>query len=175
MVSMNDQSAIDAIVNAVEARLKAAEDKWGFGRLPTLVPLEWAERYGIQRRKFNTAVWSWNARETVKHGDALIRGIDKLEALAIKAGGEPLPPEQWEFEGPEGLIILVRDRARVGQAATLGRKAQVWSVDEIAALLQNHPLIVAVKSHFNGAVVESANEGAKVKRQIRDSEEGLPI
>lgn len=160
--------AIETIVKAVDRIGREMEEKWGVGRLPTLVPIVWAERFRDQQRRFSAAVWAVEPVSARKQGEAMLRAYEKLDALAVASGAKYGPSEQWEFEGPDGLIVLVRDISRVGQARLDGRAAAVWSLDEIASVIRNHPILAKAKSEFAGAVVESIRPGQDVKDALGD-------
>lgn len=174
-LSTGELDAITAIIAAVDRKGREMDEKWGTGRLPALVGVEWADRFSSQRRKFSEALWRWDYPEARKHGEAMERAYAKLDELATAAGAEQGAPEQWEFETPEGLVILVRDRARQGQVDTQGRRAQVWSLDEIASVLRNYPMLAAAKDAFPGAEVVSIRPARDFKDALDDSLEGLPI
>lgn len=152
-VSPGELDVVQEILWAVDRRSRELEDKWGVGRLPALVPLEWTERFLSQRRKFSAACQSLDCHETRRHGEAMLRAFDKLEALAIEAGYQPCPPEQWEFEVDGEAVILVKDIARLHQAETNGRRCMVWSLDEIANVIRAQKLVIEAKLEFQGAEV----------------------
>lgn len=162
---------IDVVVKAVDRRAREIEERWGLGRLPSLVPHELAERFRVQQRKFSTAVWAYDPEEVRKHGDAMLRAYAKLEETAVAAGAQPGPPEQWEFETDDGLVVLVRDMADTGRAQLHGRKGQVWSLDEIVSIVRAHPVLVAAKQAFPGSTVESI----RPPLEVRDFDDQIPF
>ena len=168
-------NAIDLIVRSVDQRGRQADDRWGIGRLPMLVPIDVAERFRSQQRKFSAAVWDRDTDAVRKHGEAMLRGYGKLEELATEGGATPTPPEQWEFETGDGLIILVKDLRDTGRVETHGRQAQVWSLDEIVSVIRAHPLIATAKDVFPGAVVETVRPSADVRQDLNDSLMELPL
>jgi hypothetical protein len=158
-----------AILASVDEVAKQLEDKWGWGRLPTLVEPKWAAKLVRARHAFNDAQKEWDVDLAQRKGDALIRGYRKLDQLATEAGHKPAPPEQWEFEGPDGPVILVKDRRDVGRAERHGRQCQVWALDEIEGIISKTPKVIErAKSHFMGAVVESIRPGSKSKDPLDD-------
>lgn len=174
-LSSGELDVIQAILEAVDQRGRAMDEKWGCGRLPTLVSLDWVERFASQKRKMSAAVWAWDCAEVRKHGEAMVRAYEKLDQLAIEAGHVPGPPEQWEFTTDQGLVILVQDRSRMNQAQTHGRRCQVWSIDEIAEVIRKHPILARAKEEFPGAEIVSVRVAREVKDQLNDSLEGLPL
>src|ERR1051326_390915 len=148
-------SQIQVIVHSVDQRGREIEHRWGRGRLPKLVPFDLAEKFRVQQRKFSGAVWEYELASVQKHGEAMLRAYAKLEEVAAASGAQPSPPEQWEFETDDGLVVLVKDIADVGRAQLDGRKGQVWSLDEIVNIVRAHPVLVAAKQCFPGAEVRS--------------------
>lgn len=148
--------ACETVVKALDRQAREIEQRWGIGRLPMLAGIEWAERFRSQQQKFSRALWEWDVDEVRKHGEAMQRAYAKLESLALEAGYQPMPPEQWEFQLPDGsVVILVRDKARICQADTGGRQVSVWSVDEIVSILTNYPALSKMKEAFPGAEIVS--------------------
>jgi len=158
-----------AIIKRVDERGRAIDERWGCGRLPTLVPVDWAAKFASQSSKFNHAIYQYDLAESLKHGEAMIRAYDRLEALAIEAGASDAPPDQWEFETDDGLVILIRDKSRLGQVQTRGRKCQVWSLDEIASVIRNAKIVAECKMAFPGAeLVETRPARAVAESLLND-------
>lgn len=170
-----DLDVLEAITNSVEEAGKAMDHKWGLGRLPIIVPIEWAERFANARRKFSDALWAYDVDAARKFGEALVRGFDKLDEVASGLRMEPGKPDQWEFMVGDKLVILVQDRARMAQADTQGRRADVWSLDEVRAILEAHQGLMAVKDAFPGAVVEEVSPARKVRQALNDNLDGIPF
>ena len=166
---------IDVIVRAVDRRGREMDERWGVGRLPTLVPHEIGEKFRVQRRKFSAALMDYDLDETRKHGDAMIRAYAKLNELATAAHGEPGAPEQWEFTVDGQLIVLVRDLAHSTQDRLQGRQGQVWSLDEIASVLRLYPALAAAKSAFPGAIIESVRPPTPALSQLNDDLAEVPF
>lgn len=166
--------AIDTINRVVDQRGREMDGKWGIGRLPTLVPIEWAERFRSQHRKYSTALWAYELDDVRKHGDAMLRAYDRLDQLATEAGRPGIDPNQWEIEGPDGLIILTKDPKRTDMAELHGRAAQVWSIDEIARVVHTHPILAAAKEAFPGAEIETVRPPIDFNRQLNDDLSDIP-
>jgi len=165
---------MQVVINAVDQRGREMDDKWGIGRLITIVPIEWAERFRSQRRKFLGAVWEFDAAEVTKHGEAMIRAYAKLDELA-SATHQPGPPEVWEFDTPEGLVVLVRDIRHASEKLLQGRQGQVWSIDEVASVIRAHPILAAAKDAFPGAVVEDIRVPIDTKQKLDDELMDIPF
>lgn len=175
--------AIAAMIQTVDERAKDASRRWGFNRLPHLVPFEWLDRFRSQKRKWETACFECSGSpkpediETVrKHGEAMLRAFDKLDTLAVEAGYLPTSPSWWEFELKDGTpVLLVRDRAEIGQVDPQGRACQIWSLEEVAEIVAKFPLIAAAKEAFPGAEVVQMRTSRIVTDALDDSLEGIPF
>lgn len=165
---------VHLIVKLVDQRGRDMDQKWGIGRLPLLVPIEVAERFRVQQRKFSGAVWEYDPADAQKHGDAMLRAYAKLDELAVASGATPNPPEQWEFETAGGLIVLVRDIKDTGRVELNGRQAQVWSLDEIASVIAAHPALAAAKAAFPGATIESVRPAKELRDDIASLSDEIP-
>ena len=168
-------SDMQVIINCVDQRGRELDQQWGIGRLPMLVPIEWAERFHAQHKLFNAAVWEFDLTLVRQHGDAMLRAYDKLDQLAREAKGAPLPVDQWEFETDVGLVILVRDLRDTGRAQRHGRAAQVWSLDEIANVIRFHPILAAAKNAFPEAQVVSVRPSRAALDQLDDELSDIPF
>ena len=168
-------SDLQVIINCVDQRGRELDQHWGIGRLPMLVPIEWAERFHAQHKLFNAAVWEFDLKLVRQHGDAMLRAYDRLDELAREAKGEPLPVEQWEFETEQGLVILVRDLRDTGRAQRFGREAQVWALDEIANVIRCHPILAAAKNAFPDAQVVSVRPSRAALDQLNDELSDIPF
>jgi len=166
---------MQVIIHRVDQRGRELDQRWGIGRLPMLVPIEWAERFHSQHNLFNAAVWEFDLPLVRQHGEAMLRAYDKLDELARAAKGEPLPVHQWEFETPEGLVILVHDLRDTGRAQRHGREAQVWALDEVANVIRCHPILATAKNVFPGAQVVSVRPSKTTLQELDDELSDIPF
>ena len=175
-------SDIDATIRTVDAHAREIERRWGIGRLPHLVPLEWGEKFRRQKAAWEKACFecvdslSAEDRDRVKSlGEAMLRAFAKLEQVAEMAGHFPEPPTSWEFMLKDGgLVVLVRDRAELAQIDLKGRQAHVWSLEEIAEIVARFPALAAAKDAFPGAEVVSLRTSPAVIGELDDSMADLP-
>lgn len=166
---------VDQIVRVVDQRGRDMDRRWGIGRLPLLVPIEVAERFRVQRRKFSAAIWEFDPDEARKHGEAMLRAFAKLDELAVAGGAHPAPVEQWEMAVDDKIVIVVRDLADTGRVETGGRQVAVWSLEEVANVIRAHPTIATAKDVFPGAVVESVRPPARDLKMLDDELVSVPF
>lgn len=174
---------IRAMIETVDERARDCNRRWGHNRLAHLVPLDWLERFRSQKRKWETACFECAGspqpedRATVrKHGEAMLRAFDKLEEIAVAAGHLPTAPAHWEFELSNGTpVILVRDRHEMGQVDAKGRAVQIWSLEEIAGIVEKFPALIATKDAFPGAEVVQMRTDPIVVGALDDALTDLPF
>lgn len=172
------------MIVTVDERARDVNRRWGHNRLPHLVPFEWLDRFRSQKRKWETACFECAGspqpedRDTVrKHGEAMLRAFDKLEEIAVVDGHMPTAPTWWEFELSDGTpVILVRDRHEIGQVDAKGRAVQIWSLEEVAQIVEKFPaLLSATKTAFPGAEVIQIKTSPIVTGALDDALADLPF
>jgi len=171
------------IVTSVDERARGCNRRWGFNRLPHLVPLDWLEKYRRQKLKWEQACLDAtpypteaNMAAVRRHGEAMLKAYDKLEQLAEDAGHDLAPLHQWEFELADGTpVILVRDRADLSRVDAKGRACQIWSLDEVADVVERFPMLSKVKDCFPGAEIIPMRTSPKVIDALDDSLADLPF
>lgn len=171
------------IIETVDEHARALNRRWGYNRLPHLVPIEWAERFKAQRDKWQAACFECagsllpaDIDRVRKHGEAMLRAYDALERVAGESGHAPSQPWQKEFELRDGTpVVLVQDRADIGQVETSGRAVQIWSLQEVADIVAKFPEIVRAKEAFPGAEVIQMATGAAVIDKLDDELGDLPF
>lgn len=171
------------IVTSVDERARACNRRWGFNRLPHLVPIDVLEKFRSAKLKWERACLdatpfpvAATMDEVKLRADVMLRAYDKLEAIAEEAGHLPGPLHQWEFElGDNTPVILVRDRADLSRVDAGDRACQVWSLDEIVDVIERFPMLSKAKECFPGAEVIPMRTSRKVTDALDDSLEDLPF
>jgi len=170
------------IVTSVDERARGCNKRWGFNRLPHLVPIEWLEKFRSAQLKWQQAcldatfITQTNLDEVKKRADVMFRAYDKLEELAEEAGHLHAPLYQWEFELADHTpVILVRDRADLSRVDPQGRSCQIWSLDEIADVIERFPMLAKAKECFPGAEVIPMRTSKKVTDALDDSLADMPF
>lgn len=170
------------IIRTVDEHARELNRRWGFNRLPHIVPIEWTERFVTQKQKWQLACFECTGSGSPddlarvrRHGEAMLRAFDKLEEVAGAAGLSPSPPGTWEFELTDGTpVTLVRDRAEMGQIER-APATQVWCLEEIAEIIARFPQLVAAKHAFPEAEVIQVRTSKPVIDALNDSLEGVPF
>lgn len=134
---------------------KAMEDKWGKGRLRLVVPADLREKFDRQRYLTSQAIWLGELEEVKEQTKRMIKAWNALDRQATEAGAEIKPVEQWEAVLGDGTtLIVVKTLEEASMAKIEGRKAVVWSLQEVAAIVEEQKAILMAKMFFPGATVE---------------------
>lgn len=159
----------DFVTGPFDEAVRAADLAWGVDRLPDLVSIQTAERWGDAIAKLNAAIDAGDVETTKARVAACIRGLAVMDAEARAAGHAPADPDVWEVEHDGLRLGLIRDPAQWQAAAHKRPDLTIVSLAEaavaLAALRNTAPVVDAVKTHFPGAAITSIR-----KRPIEDDE-----
>ena len=135
------------------------DGKWGIDRLPELVSVETAEKWGRTLSSINDAIAASDPELVKAWAEVGIRGFAVMDAEAEKRGAKPADPAIWEYEFDGLKFGIFRDGAN-WQAAKRARPDLVlYSMQEVAAaLLDRIEAIPAV------AAALASSEAAQVTR-----------
>jgi len=130
------------------------ELKWGMGRLRLLVPQPLRERFDAQRRKFNLAQASGDLENLITQCARMCAAWRAADKAASDAGASVVDGV-WEIVLRSGeTLAIVRSDIEVGLVQPRGRKLQVWSMEEIARIVEAQPEAVSTtKARFKGSVL----------------------
>jgi hypothetical protein len=152
-----------ASIDGADAVAIAMEARWGAGRLRLLVPDELREKFDRQRFLYNSAIWHGDLQEVVAQSRRMIAAWQALSREAEAAGQPLLAPEVWEVALADGTVAaIVRSSEEAHAVVAQGRRVVVYTMDEIARMLQNYREVTAVKVTFPGAEVTA------IRRDIPD-------
>jgi len=164
-VYLAGQAAIDEM-DKVAIEL---ERKWGVGRLRLLVPLDVRERFDRQRYLVNHAIAQGSLEEVRQQSARMVKAWRALDELASAKGQPVQSNDVWEVVGPAGAVYAICrsvDDARLVKPE--GRLVNVYTLDEIARLLDAFPTVAKAKRVFEGAEV------IRVRTHVSDPLDGLP-
>jgi hypothetical protein len=144
----------------------AMERKWGIDRLPLLVSPETRARFQAAHDLRN-GEWNYATEERRQALDAMMaRAWAALDAEAVQRGAAPLPPACFEIalDGLPGAFAAVCLDDHHGQAIALRAKAEgrcvtVWTLAEVARVIQGASVINRIKDVFPGATVQPKRVG----------------
>ena len=152
-----------AHIDGVDAVAIAMEARWGAGRLRLLVPPELRERFDKQRFKFNAAIWHGDMEDVKREASRMITAWQVLARAAEAAGAPILSPEVWEVALADGSVVaLVRSPEDAHAVVADGRRVMVYTLAELAIMLEQYQEVTKVKITFPGAEV------VQIRRDVQD-------
>ena len=150
-------------VDEMKLVAKEMEDRWGVGRLRLLVPIDLREKFDRQRYLTNQAIWLGDLEQLKTHTRKMMVAYRKLDEVAQASGASRKPVEQWETVLGDGTVLVVVKAPEDAQGVSDdGRKKVVWSLEEVAMLVDEQKAILLAKALFAGAEV------IKVETSIKD-------
>jgi len=157
-----------AHIDGVDAVAIAMEARWGAGRLRLLVPVELREKFDRQRFLFDAAIWHGDMESVKREASRMITAWQVLARAAEAAGAPILSPEVWEVALADGSVVaLVRSPEEAHAVIADGRRVTVYTLAELAVMLENYQEVTKVKVTFPGAEVVS------IRRDIPDPLDGI--
>lgn len=132
------------------------EHKWGIERLPELVPVEMAERYGSAIAKLNAALDADDPAEVAIRAAVCIRGLQAMDAAAEAAEMPKADPTVWEYEY-EGIRFGIMADDKSWQAVKAARPELVlFTMREVAIALKawKFEQVAEIKKAFPQARIE---------------------
>ena len=140
--------------------------KWGIDRLPELVSVETAAKYGSAVAKLNDALDRDDPEGCKLRAQVCMRGLVAMDREAIEAGMPEASEEYWEYEVDGFRFGVMRD-SRNWQVHHAARPdLQFFTLREIGVALKalriDSPIFAEVKKNFPTAeITRIAERGEK--------------
>ena len=99
----------DYALAPVDRMVIEMDTKWGIDRLPELVSVATATKYGSAVAKMNKAVEDQDPEECAKRCDVVIRGLKAMDAEATQNGAAVASTDVWEVEINGKLFGVMKD------------------------------------------------------------------
>jgi hypothetical protein len=150
-----------------DAAVREMDRKWGVARLPELVSVESAAKWGKAMAGLNGAIDAHDPDKVKFWVEVCLRGLASMDAEAVTLGRPVSDPMIWEHEY-EGTIFGIIEDGREWPAAYAKRPGiAIHAMREVAVALHEHRngLVNAVKLAFPGAEVKA------VRRAPQDLED----
>jgi hypothetical protein len=146
----------DLALAPFDAAVREMDRKWGIDRLPELVSVESAAKWGKAMAGLNGAIDAHDPDKTKFWVEVCLRGLASMDAEAVTLGRPVSDPMIWEHEY-EGTIYGIIADGREWPAAYAKRPGiAIHTMREVAVALHEHRngLVNAVKLAFPGAEVK---------------------
>jgi hypothetical protein len=150
-----------------DAAVREMDKRWGVDRLPELVSVESAAKWGRAMAGLNAAIDAQDPDKVKFWVEICLRGLTAMDAEAVSLGRLVSDPMIWEHEY-EGQVYGIIEDGRAWPAAYAKRPGiAIHTMREVAVALHEHRngLVNAVKLAFPGAEVKA------VRRAPQDLED----
>lgn len=129
------------------------ESRWGVNRLPSLCSDDMQAKWNRQRQKLQDAVNQnllYGVRDLV---DGSIRAYAAMENDALARGNKPHDAEMWDVKHPDSGQVFRIVKSNYDAGIALKDGAMVFTLQEVARILDAHATIKDVKATFPDATV----------------------
>jgi hypothetical protein len=137
--------------------VREMDKRWGVDRLPELVSVESAAKWGKAVAGLNGAIDAQDPDKVKFWVEVCLRGLAAMDAEAVSLGRPMSDPDIWEYEY-EGTTFGIIEDGRQWPAAYAKRPGiAIHTMREVAVALHAHRngLVDAIKLSFPGAEVKA--------------------
>ena len=137
--------------------VREMDKRWGVDRLPELVSVESAAKWGKAVAGLNGAIDAQDPDKVKFWVEVCLRGLTAMDAEAVALGRPVSDPMIWEHEF-EGTVYGIIEDGREWPAAYAKRPGiAIHTMREVAVALHEHRngLVNAIKLSFPGAEVKA--------------------
>lgn len=157
---MTDKTRGQIAIEALDEVAAHYEAKWGCSRLPRLVPVDLAERFFRQKAKLDAAITVGSIADQEHEAGRMVNAWRALDAEATVRGALTKaalgPGVALEARLSDGRLLVVTDDPERLAPRYKGVEALVWSMAEIASVIENdYDLVNVVKTRIEGARLEA--------------------
>jgi len=154
----------DYAVGPFDELVNQMDKKWGVDRLPDLVSVETAQKYGSAIAKLNDAIADGVPEVVAARAQVCMRGLHAMDAEATKLGAQGACEDVWEFAGKK-VYGIMRDQRSWKAVKERRPDLKLVSVREVVLALEYYEQKVAkavdeVKEVFPDAEVIAINDDA---------------
>ena len=164
MPSSEDAATLAAYVAGVDRAAVEMETKWGMDRLPMLVSDDLRAKFNRQAASWSEAVAAAYDADRVTGAQmqavtvkaaAMQRAWAALDAFAEEAGHRAIAPWVWEARLHDGSVAaVVQTNAEASKVITEGRFLRVFTLEEIANVIDALGVVSLAKATFPGAKIQ---------------------
>ena len=162
-----------AHLDEADLAAREVERRWGAGRVRLLVDVELREKFDRQRYLLNRAVWHGDLEDIKLQSRRMVAAWRAVDRAALASGADLASPDVWEVPMGDGRVLaLARSvddmHAWAASDRPGGRAVVLWSLEEVARLIEAEAFVTNMKVLFPGATVEV------VRTTIDDPLGGIP-
>jgi len=139
------------------------ENFWGCGRLRLLVDTALREKFDRQRYLYAKAIQTGELIDVQREAARMSLAWKTLDKTARAGGHWRLSPDVWEVTLADGTVAAIVKTAHDAIAVRAeGRQVALYTLEEIARMIDGYPGVVKAKELWAGAKV------INIRRSIND-------
>ena len=143
-----------AALDEMDAVAIEMERRWGAGRLRMLVDVGLRERFDRQRYLVNHAIHHGDLEEVRVQSQRMVKAWQAADRVATEAAQPRLASGVWEIALANGRVLaLARSASEAATYDAGGRDVELWTLEEVARMVEGGHFVQSVKRSFPGAVV----------------------
>jgi len=127
-----DAIMCDYALGPVDQMANQMDQKWGIDRLPELVSVELAQKYGRQMSMMNEAVAENDVERTRKKAEQVIKGMIAMDAEAERTGAQKASSDVWEVDVDGELFGIMKDGRAWKQIKEQRPELELLTLREVA-------------------------------------------
>ena len=160
--------SIGEALKPLDRLARELELKWGPGRLPGLVDAELAHKFGSAKDKLNEAIQCNNPDMLLRRAEVMLRGWQKLDAVATANGADKLPLGMFGYThgGRSYVVVMEPQDYDVARKAAPAGATVVAMAELIEAYKIIEGRIAGVLEAFPGAQIKGACAPSKLDDDI---------
>lgn len=151
---MND--LLQAHLIPVDQAFRDSEARWGVGRLANLVSPETLLSFKRGFAMWSEAIAAGDVAQVQALAPKMLAALAFMDREADARGHAPLSVNAWEAATPDGGVLIVcRTQAEAHALAKApdGRARQIWTVEELARVIDRIGIVAEIKAASPGARV----------------------
>ena len=129
------------------------ESRWGVSKLPGLISEELRGKWERQCSKLDTAAQERRVNDVAELVEGSIRAYGAMEREALARGHKMHDAEMWDVEHPESKQVYRIVKNNYDAGISLKDGVRVYTLVEVARILEKKDTINAVKDVFPDATV----------------------
>ena len=152
-----DDVACDYALGPFDRKVRAMDRKWGVDRLPELVSVETAQRFGKAMAYLNDAIWDIDPTKAADAAANCIRGLEAMDAEAEVLNSPKADPTVWEYDFEGFKFGIMADDRAWPEIKAHRPDLLLFTMREVALALKSAKFaeggVMEIKKHFPGAQV----------------------
>lgn len=167
-----DQIECDFVMGPLDAEARRMDRKWGIDRLPELVSIDMARKYGRAMAILNAAIDAEDVDACKAAAANCVRGLQAMDAEAEATGQPKADPTIWQFDLDGFTFGIMRDERSWQAAQEANPGLRLFTLREVGNALQavagELPAAKAVEEVFGKSKVTAIRPRTQLERELND-------